>query len=97
LNVLLLVCLVAAYCATCSGAKNTVVPGEMTGNSTNRGAFDAALRIGWGSEGEAIAIVAKHKVLGIRDSSEGLKPLASQPLAGLKVPASPRGAELPDH
>ena len=52
MNVLLLVCLVVAYCATCSGAKNTVVPGEMTGNSTNRGAFDAALRIGWGSEGE---------------------------------------------
>ena len=40
MNVLLLVCLVAAYCATCSGAKNTVVPGEMTGNSTNRGAFE---------------------------------------------------------
>jgi hypothetical protein len=52
LNVLLLACLVVAYGATCSGAENTVMPCEVTRNSTDHGAFDAAFRIGWGSEGE---------------------------------------------
>jgi hypothetical protein len=52
LNVLLLAGLVVAYCAACSGAENTVMPCEVTRNSTDHGTFDAALRIGWGSEGE---------------------------------------------
>jgi hypothetical protein len=52
LNVLLLVCLVVAYCAACSGAKNTVVPRQVTRDSADQSTFDAALRIGWGSEGE---------------------------------------------
>jgi hypothetical protein len=41
-----------AYGAACSGAKSTMMPRQVTRDSTDHGAFDAALGVGWGTEGE---------------------------------------------